>query len=201
MATAPPAPPPAPMPQGNPYDFIINPQNKGGRGFGSMKQRLMIVALGGGVLLVMIIVFIALIGGGGGNSTNLVSLAAQQNEIARIAAIGVEKSVSSNTKNLAITAQITIESSKQDTIALLQKSGKKIGDKQLTSSQNSEIDAQLSSAAAGGSFDATFNKILADKLTTYRANLQTYLGTATSNQALVIQDSLNTAIVLSDSKT
>lgn len=202
---APPAPPPAPLPNGNAsnYDFIMNsPQPK--KGFGSMKQRLLIVLVGGLVLLTIIIVVFAMLSGSGGSSVdNLTSLAQQQTEIARIADIGVQKSTSDATKNLAYTTKLSLLSSQQQTVAFLAKKGKKLNEKTLALKKNSTTDQRLSDAESNNTFDETFTKLLNDELTSYRTAVQAEFKTSTNNaERLILQDSFNgTSLLIADKDT
>lgn len=197
-----PAPPPATMPSGNgqnPYDFILKGEGKPKRtlGGGSLKQRIIIV--GGGVLILLIIaiIFVSFLGSTSkGSSDALVKVAQEQTELARVAAIGVAKANSSETKNLAIITQLSMESSQADTVALLKKGGHKVSDKTLALLQDPNTDQQLDAADAGNSFDATFTDLLHKQLNSYRASLQSAFKTASTTQQQLLQTSFNDATVL-----
>ncbi len=197
---SPPAPPPPPMPSGNPYDFIMNSGQKSRRGFGggSMTQRIVIVVIGLVLLLIAAIVAFAVItSSSSGSVENLVKLAQQQTEIARVAAIGVEQASSNDTKNLAITTQLSMQSGATDTVALLKKSGHKVNDNTLALLQNSHTDEQLDQAAANSSFDDTFTKIIKAQLSNYRVALQNDSKTATKlSEKQLLQQSFNSVTIL-----
>ena len=204
----PPAPPPAPMPGGgsqNPYDFILSGKSKQRPGFGggSVKQRLIIVAIGGGLLLIAAIILVSIISGGSkGGTEALVNLAQQQTEIARVAAIGEDKASSSDTKNLAITTELSMQSSAGDTVALLKKSGHKIGDKTLALLQSSKTDDELNAAAANNTFDDTFTKLIQSELVSYRTSLQNAYRNATkTSEQQLLQTSFNSATVIIGDQT
>src|SRR5690348_17277322 len=110
----PPAPPPAPLPSSSPgeYDFILKTNTQPKRGLGpnlsgtSSTQRLIIViAIGLVLIMFFIILFAVIFKGDDSTSTQLTDLAQQQNEIARVADIGVNKAVSPATKNFAHTTK------------------------------------------------------------------------------------------------
>ncbi len=202
----PPTPPPAPMPNGNPYDFILNQGQKPKRSLGgSSKQvRIIMVAVGFFALLVGILVVFSIISSAGKGSTdNLVKLAQQQTEIARVAAIGVEKGGSSDTKNLAITTQLSLKTSAANTIALLSKQGHKVKEQTLALAQNSQTDTQLDSAAASNTFDETFTKLIKAQLASYRTTLQNdFNATSKTSERQLLQDSFNSVvIILNEQKT
>lgn len=204
----PPAPPPAPLPNsGNKseYDFILNPANAPKKGFAasSMPQRLALVGGGAVVLIIILAVAFSTIFKGGGNAvTELTDLAQQQTEIARVAAIGVQKAQSTATKNFAHTTQLTLISSQQDTLALLASSGKKLGPKALAIKQNPVTDQKLEAAAANSTFDSTFQKEITDQLKIYRSSLQRTFSTASSSSARsLLQDSFNSINLLLEEKT
>ncbi len=143
---------------------------------------MLIVGIGFGLLLVAGIVFIAILGSGGSSNTkNLIKIAQEQTEIVRVAGIGKDKATSAQTKNLAITTQLSLQSAQADTIALLKKSGHKVNDKQLALSQDPHTDQQLNDANSAGTFDATFTDLLQKELNSYRRDLQNTYSSSTNN--------------------
>jgi len=203
-----PAPPPAPMPSGgnSPYEFIMTTPHKPKRslGGGSMKQRIIIAVGGFSLLLIVVLVFLSLIGGGGsGNTDSLIKLAEQQNEIVRIAGLAKDKASSGSTKNLAITAQLSIQSAQINTLALLKKDGQKVSNKQLTLLQDSTTDQQLTAAVTAGNFDTTFAQVLQDKLISYQIDVQNTYKNATSlsEKQLLQANFVSVAYLLGNQKT
>lgn len=202
-----PAPPPFPIPpanESNQYDFITKSATKPRRGIGSMlsgnstTQRI-IFAVGG--LLILLIIGIMLMSYLGksskGDTEALIGLAQQQTELVRVAAVGVEKGTSPATKYLASTAQLSIESSRQEIITLLKKGGHKVGEKTLVSKKNAETDNQLDDAAQNNTFDAAFTKILNEELTSYSSSLQkTYNSTQSDSERQVLKNAFNSAQIL-----
>lgn len=191
--------PPTGSGQENPYDFILKGEGKPKRSFGSgsLKQRIIIVGAGACILLIAAILLISLIGSGGKGSTDaLINVAQQQTELARVAAIGVDKASSTDTKNLAITTKLSMQSSQADTVALLKKSGHGVSDKTLALLQDSNTDQQLDSADASNTFDSTFTQLLQRLLNSYRSSLQNAYKTVSSSQQQVLQASFNDATIL-----
>ncbi|MGZ6005072.1 MAG: hypothetical protein ACXWLH_02880, partial [Candidatus Saccharimonadales bacterium] len=167
-------------------------------GGGSKTRRILIVVAGIIFILVIVIVlFSSVFKSSGGAVVQLTDLAQQQSEIARVADIGVQKAVSSATKNFAHTTKLTMLSSQNDTLAVLKKSGHKISDKQLALKTNSATDQQLDAASANSTFDATFTKLITDELNSYRTSLQSDYRLATStNEKVLLQDSFNSVSLL-----
>lgn len=155
------------------------------------------------VLIIVVVVVLSTVFKGGSNAvTQLTDLAQQQTEIARVAALGVEKSKSSATKNFAHTTQLTMVSSQQDTVAVLAKSGHKLNEKTLLIKRNTNTDQRLNAAAANSNFDDTFQKIITDELKSYKSSLQKYFSTATSaNERKILQDSFNSVNTLLEGQT
>jgi len=202
-----PAPPPIPVPpanESNQYDFITKTTTKPSRGLGSMMsgnssvQRLIFVIGGLLVLLIIGIVFMSFLGKGSkGDTEALIGLAQQQTELSRIAAVGVEKGTSPSTKYLASTTQLSIESSRQEIIAVLKKGGHKVGEKTLSQKKNAETDNQLDDAAQNNTFDATFTKILNEELSSYTTALQkAYNSTSSENTREILKTAFNSTKVL-----
>ncbi len=198
--------PRAPTPGGgnNPYDFILDSKShkKSILPSGSFKSRLMAVVIGGGLLIIVAVVVIKLIGGAGSGQTSaLVDLAEQQNEIARIAAIGEDKAISQTTKNLAFTVDLSIQSDQTNTLALLKKSGHKVSDNQLGLLKSSQTDQTLNNAASSNNFDATFTSLIKSKLQNYRIALQNVFRNSTSaSEKQLIQSNFNGASLLVDNQ-
>jgi hypothetical protein len=172
-------PPPITVsPSGQPnYDFIMNPETKKRKGLfpggNSPKQRLLMVAIGGGILLVVIFMFLSLLFGGGNEDvTALVSITQEQEELIRVSDIGVQKSKTPATQNLAITTKLTIQTSQNQTLERLKKLGRNIKPKDLTLKKDSKTDETLDAAALSNRFDETFVQLLKNNLITYQASVR-----------------------------
>ncbi len=198
-ANVPPAPPPAPIPNGSntPYDFIMD-TGKPKRFSGSLKQRVTIVSIGAVLFLVIAIVFISIIGSGGKtNIQSLVNLAQQQNELVRIATIGTTDAVSRDTKVLAETTKLSIQSNQNQTLALLSQYHHNVSIPTLLLLKNSRTDQELTSAAQSDTFDDTFTKIIQDQLNTYKQSLQSEFKLATRNsEKTVLKTNFNNVVII-----
>jgi ribulose bisphosphate carboxylase small subunit len=184
------------QPQAN-YDFIFEDKKKPKRsllpGGGSQTMRIILVATGALALLVIIIVFLSLLSGSSKGTTEaLASLTAEQTEIVRVSGIGITKARDSEAKNLAITTELSVETSQQQIIALLKKQGHKLGTKELNLKRSASTDTQLTAAATANTFDDTFIKVMTDELTTYRTHLKSaYDASKSKNEKSILADAYN----------
>lgn len=181
-----------------PYDFILNhsPQ-KPSRFGGSLRNRIIIVVGGVMVLLVAVLVLTSLLGGGG-NAKSLVELSQQQQELIRVAGIGVNQvGAAQSTQNLAITTQLAVQTDQTKTLAQLKKTGHKVKQAELNLKKNTSTDQQLTTAAQNNGFDAAFIAALQTQLKSYRTSLQqAYKGTTRQSDRKLLQASFNNATYL-----
>ncbi len=127
------------------------------------------------------LMFISLLSSAGqGQTQALIGLAQDQTELLRVATIGVEKRSSTNTKNFATTAKLSLQTAQNETLATLKASGHKLSAKDLALKKDVATDTQLEEAANNNNFDAVFIKTMQDSLQTYAARLQTMYKTSKS---------------------
>lgn len=146
-------------------------------------QRALIVLGGLLVLIIIVIVFASLLSGGSNINTSLVSLTAQQNELARVATLGTQQAVGQDTKNFAISVQLSVSSDQQQLINYLKTQGHKVGTKELLADQSTKTDSQLTDATSNSTFDSTFDGIVQSQLTSYAQAVKTAFGQATGKNA------------------
>lgn len=185
---------PPTTPTSNPYDFITSPTNTSAGGFRSdnKKQRILLVAVAAIVVIFLFVVVSTLLGNAGKAQTQkLTELAQTQTELARIAGIGSTKAGSLETKSLAINAQLSLISSRQDTINILKKRGVKLKDKQLAASRNSKTDALLQDAGVNNRFDQTFTETIQTKLASYQKQAKSVYSSSTPAEQKTILPSIN----------
>ena len=210
MVMDPSIPPAPPAPNGTsatPFDFIVNPGQPvkkpllfGGGGSSSTTKRLVIAASGAVIILLVAVVFFSILGSSGkGNVQKLLDLANQQQEIIRVAGLGLAQSQVStpDTQNLAITTQLSLQSDQSATLALLAKDGQKVTAKNLGLKKDTATDAQLSVAAQNGTYDKTFVQSIDNDLTSYGSALQAaYKSTKSTSEKQVLQTSYNNVALL-----
>lgn len=162
------------------YDFIMNPgSNQPAKRpllptGNSTKQRLLIVA-GGAVilLLIVIIVFALFASAGNAGKANLMKAAQQQAEIIRISKLGIDKARDTSAKNLATTANLSMQSDQTILLAALKNQGIKLSPAELAGGKDSKTDATLTSAEQSNRFDETFTQTMQTMLAEYQKVLKT----------------------------
>jgi len=185
--SAPQAPPPAPMGTGQPnYDFIFN-QSKPGKkplipGGSTKKGRIIIVAAGAVILLMVIMIIVGLVNSAGkADTASLVSAAKQQQELIRVANVGIDKAKTQDAKNIAITTLLALESEQDDMQTAITAAGLKPKDV-LAGSQNAETDEALKTAEQNNRFDEEFLSIMTTSLTNYQRSVKAAYDGATSKK-------------------
>lgn len=174
--------PPTPPPynpntvERNPYDFLNEPPAaKRGllSGTTSKKQRTLVVVGGGLAILALITIILSVVfGGAPSNKEELLSLAQQQNELIRVADIGVSKARDAEAKDLAVSSKLTFISDQQPLLTALKAQKVKVSTKQLAATKNTKTDQQLTEAEQANNFDTVFIEILQSELSTYQKALK-----------------------------
>lgn len=187
----PPAPPPmAPKPENkDPYQFITDPYKPAKKGLlpklttgDNSKQDTLIKVVGGLVLVMIIFLLVSvLFGSKVSNKDQLIALAKEQNELIRVADVGVVKAKTIEAKNLATTAKLTLSSHQKPLIDTLAAQKVKLKPKQLVQGRNAETDKKLTAAEQTNRFDEVFIALLSTQLKTYQTNLKAAYDN-TSNQ-------------------
>lgn len=162
----------------DPYDFIVNPGQPAkkkllGSGGNSKTGRILIVGVGAlGLILLVVIVMGIIRGAGSGVKDDYLSLIQQQNELIRIADIGLDKAEGPDAKNMATTAHLTLTSQQPTTLSFAKKTGVKIDAKTLALGRDAKTDALLTKAEQNNKFDAVFMTTLREKLKKYQQTLK-----------------------------
>lgn len=164
------------------YDFIMAANHKPKKPIlprGNSKQsRIVIVVVGAVVLVAILAIVAALINRASSAGHDTLVLAAQeQTELIRISTIGVDKARDPGTKNLAVTAQLSLKS---DQTALL--SHVKVSPKELAFGKNTKTDIALTTAEQSNKFDEAFTAELKKELATYQKTLKTAYDEASSKK-------------------
>lgn len=201
-----PAPTPASPPTNppvNPYDFITSPGAPvkhspfSFSGSNSLKH-LLVVAIGGGIVILLIIVASAVFSGGESSATQLIDLAAKQQEISRVAANG-DQATSATLKNSSIALQLSLATDEKATVAYLQSHGVKVKPKQLLVAKDAKVDQSLQDAQSNSTFDQVLTASLQKDLQDYQASLQsTYKQVKSPAAKQLVQNEFNHANLLSE---
>jgi hypothetical protein len=204
MPGAPSAPPPAPAPNnGANFDFIMKnaPKPRGplfGGGGSSTTKRLMVVVGGGIVLIILAIIIASVLGSSGKASTKvLIDIAQEQQEIVRVAGVGVSKSQTSATKNLAMTIQYSVLSNQQATLSYLGGKGHKLKTKDLGLKQNAKTDNILTLASQNNTFDEAFKQTIFTQLNDNKSAIKSaYDSSHSKSERELLQDSYDSVALI-----
>ncbi len=176
------------MPPQNPnpdYNFIMNngqPAKKSLLPKGnSTLQRVLVFAVLAAVLITAVaVVFSFLFSSKTNNTEKLVTIAAKQTELARVAAIGEKEAVGTDAKNLASTVSLSLISGQQQLVDVIKKQGRKIGSGELDGTKNAQTDQQLTTAGQSNQFDEKFTEIMQAGLRDYQKDLSDAHNASTS---------------------
>ncbi len=139
--------------------------------------------IGGAVIAIIIIVVIIANLGGSSATPRLLSIAQQQTEISRVAALNFENLTTSSAKNFAINTNLTMLSTQSSYLKFLASNGSGVDPKDLTTTKNSQTDTLLSAAAENGTLDSATKTELVNELTKYQQTLKTAYDESTSTVA------------------
>jgi hypothetical protein len=169
----------APIPPTNQYDFIVNAGKSGPSTLlpsvnnSSLKTRLLVAGTGVLVLIILFWVFMALISGSSNsNITPLISLAQQQNEIARVSAESAQDAVLQPTQTFAITTSLSLLSEQRSFLTYLRSLGSVPTSSILQATRNSKTDVTLKTSQGNGNYDQTYISITQSELASYEHNLK-----------------------------
>jgi flagellar basal body-associated protein FliL len=183
-----PAPPPVtPTGNGQPqYDFIFNDNKPSKKSLlpANMSKKGRLLIIGASVLLlIMLVVIIAgmISNAGKGDTQALVTAAKQQQELIRVAEIGISKAKTQDAKNIAITTKLALSSQQAEMQAAIKTAGlnpKKV----LTGSVSTKTDQDLTAAEQNNRFDEEFLKIMSESLAAYQKSVKAAYDGATSKK-------------------
>lgn len=142
----------------------------------SKKSRILIVIIGAVILAIVAAIVSGILSSGGDQTIkDVTKLAQQQNELIRIADIGLKKAKGSEAQNLALTTKYSITSDQKQTLSYLSTQRHKVSSGTLKAGQNAQTDNTLTVAAQNNNFDETFIKTIGAMLISYKSSVtQTY---------------------------
>jgi hypothetical protein len=165
-------------PQGNPYEFILNPdqapkKKMGGGKFGNHFIRTIVFILGGAILLMIIASFvISALAPKKISTADLIALTQTQAELLRISRQASSDATQQVTKNLATTVEYTMITQQKQTIDVLAKNKVKVSNKELALKQNATTDQKFTTAKSTSTFDQVYTEVLQTSLNDYAATLK-----------------------------
>jgi len=190
-------------PDANPYGFITNAPHQSKRARpniknGSLRSRLLLIVGGGLVLIILIIVFSNILNGSKrANSTLLTSLAAEQQEIIRIAALGSASVTDPSVGAFATTAKSSVTSDQASLIAYLKTKNVRVTNAEINIQKDTSTDKAFDNAKANNNYDAVFSAKLKSSLTTYVKDIKkNYSRASNPTSKKLLSDSYNSATQL-----
>jgi hypothetical protein len=183
-----------PPPPGANYDFFLNPQKPpkpspfaGLLGGGSLAVRMAVVACGAFVVVIVLYIFLSLFGNS--SDPKLLTIAQDQSELSRVAALAYtlgQNQSSSSTQNFARSANLSLTTEQLQLLNYLKEHGTKFSAKQLAATKNTSTDTELSSSIQSSSFDSTYASVMQSQLGSYQITLQSAFKSASSTNLKVI---------------
>jgi hypothetical protein len=165
------------QPDQNPYEFILDPnrsQRSGPSFLQNPKQRnLIAVAFVAIVIILIIIVGSFLFGGGNEQAQGLQSIALQQNELIRLSNEGKAEAKDSSVRARSATLAAFMQTDYSDTTSYLTSNGAGITKEQVARNVDTDADEQLALAAQRNQYDDVYSELIAAKLATYKADVET----------------------------
>lgn len=171
-------------PGGNPYEFILNPNQQKPKGKFSLGKSnklmviLLVVVAGAITLMILVTILLNAFAPKKIGKNELMSLAQTQTELIRVADQGSRDARQQVTKNLATTVQYTMITQQKRTTQPLGKVSKK----ELSLKQKASTDQQLASAKQTSTFDDTITRIIENELNSYANELKTLFNQAATDK-------------------
>ncbi len=195
-----PAPDGTTKPTAGRYDFFLDPEKPKK----SLKPAIdstfkKILILAGGFILVLIIasVMLSISRSNKSATATLSTLVTTQQNIINTTDAALPSLGSTSLVNFATTAKITTASDQKQLIAYIAERGVKYDPKTLEKFTDPKVDEALSSAAAAGTYDSTFRKVMQTMLTDYSTSLQQIHDSSTiDSERVIIQKDLEAVKLL-----
>lgn len=152
------------------YDFITNPgqpRRAPALGGGSMRNRILIVAVGLIVLITAFTIVKGVVGGGGNKAAMLVVVQNQQALIHLSTDAAAQTAISTINKNSATTTKAVLTSQQAQLLTYLKKQKQTVPEAKIGLKISSRVDKQLTDALASSTYDTTYHDVIKSQLTDY----------------------------------
>ncbi len=190
---------PAPAPQQNPYDYLLNPPTapRKQRPLFSGGNKVVKVVFVAVVLVVVLIAYSVFSNLTKTNYDAVVRLAERQQEIVRVSNLGLASAQDPATRVYVSTIASTTQSEQYATVAFLSKKQIKVSPSVLALKQDSSIDTSLKSAQQNNTYDKVLTDTLNDLLLSYQKAQKevTDVGKSKSETALFATLFLNAKVL------
>lgn len=164
-------------PEQNPYGFIMDTQHQPVKkplgNQNSLMTRIMVAGAAAFVLLFIFIILNALVFNKKDPSAVLLTtVAAEQQEIARLSDLGEKGATDPATKNYVETVKLSTVTQQHELSAYLAKKKVKPALADLAAKKNTHVDTQLAAAAKSNRFNETFADTIKKNLVEYKSDLE-----------------------------
>lgn len=151
------------------------------------------------VLILFLVIIVAIMNSGSSSTGNLVTVARKQNEVVRVADLGVDDAGNEEAKKLATMTKLVVASDQKKMIDYLATQNKKVSNKDLAVGANQKTDQELEAAQSNGRFDEVFTQIMLKLLKEYQQSLRTgYEGLGVNGKQLIDANYENVSLILED---
>jgi len=173
----------------NPYGFIMDTDHKQKSPLFSMgsspKSKIIFAVLAVIFLLVLYTIVSRVFLNKTDKYDVLISVRAQQQEVIRIATLGLTDAKDDTTINYTQTILSSVSSDQAQVAAIMQKAGMKINKETLAARKNPKTDAALAEAEKNNTYDDTLTAVLQAQMKIYQKDLSSAYDVLSSNQAKV----------------
>ncbi|HET7673153.1 MAG TPA: hypothetical protein VFK11_01410 [Candidatus Saccharimonadales bacterium] len=176
---------------GNPYEFIMNPEAPK-RGFyigGTPKQKIIFGCVALIALIIMIVITNSFLSSAdNAQKDRLLALAQTESEISRVAEKASENISDKNLLYRATTVKLSVDSTKQEIISALAVRGKdKLKSKDI-GVEDPANDAVLTKGQQNSRFDQTYSELLQKQLSDYQKQLEEAYAGGNSTEKAIFND-------------
>lgn len=187
--------------QQNQYNFIDNSSSNQPANLSparDKKHRIIMVAIGAAILLIVVIVVLVIFSTlGSKDKTNLLKVAAAQQEVIDITKTGQPDIRDAKLAQLSTNANAVVTSQNQALQTYMGKIGLKKVSKDIAAIQDSSYKNTLKDAKTKGTFDAQFTEILSQRVDKYKTNLKSaYAATTNANLKKQLSDDFSAMNIL-----
>lgn len=148
------------------------PPGRFSRRFAWMPKPAKVALLALGLIFVLVILYSVFFGATKTDTDRLTVAMARAQETARVSALVQQQSKNTDTKDLATTVEMSLNSQKQELIKYLGEQKVKVDAKKLAAGLNKTTDSNLEKAQQNNSYDQTYFNYLKSNLASYQTELE-----------------------------
>ena len=182
------------------YDFIMNPDQKAtkkpGRAMPNLPKPALMILAAAVALIILILLYSLVFGGKTAGTDQMVGVVGRASEISRISEIVAQSAPDTQTKNLATTTQVAMDSDSSRLTAYLRGRNIKIEAAKLNAYKNKKTDTEIQTASQNNSLAAYYTNYLKSSLGAYAQAIQSVYKDASNKARPILNDAFNNAEVI-----